>query len=382
MSEQIPLFRVLMSDEAAACVADVLTYAPDGSMYVGEGPVVRALERALDEAYGVPGGGWADGREGWLAVNSCTSAIYLAAQLCGARPGAEIVSTAVTCSLTNSPSELRFARTVWADVDPATGLVDPEDAAALVTEETCAVVVVDFTGRRADVRALRAAMRRRGRVVPIIQDAAHLGPERLDPETLGDYVCLSFQGIKFVTSADGGALLAPPWERERARKLRWAGLDRESNADFRSQQNITEVGGKWHMTDVLAAIGLSNLAPAAGALRKQRECAAFYEREMGPALAGHPLVRLPPPDPSSHWWLYVLEVSDRVGLQRHLAARQIASGPVHRRNDSHRGFPKSARVLPGVDHYDPRQLAIPVGWWLDHQDRRRVVDAVLEWAGA
>ena len=358
-SPRIPLFKVLMSPEAKHRAAAVLD-----SGYVGEGSEVEAFERELGESLDVDS-------QRVVAVNSCTSALTLALHLCGVGPGDDVVTSAMTCSATITPIIARGARPVWADVCPDTGLIDPADVARRVTRKTRAVVGIDWGGRRCDY----AAIRRAADGIPLIEDAAHCGPAPMAANS-GDFVCLSFQAIKFLTTCDGGALICPPASAGRARLLRWHGLDRRVPFGQRFSQCIREAGYKFQMNDLAAAIGRANLAVASAAVRTHREHADHYAME----LAGLRRARVPELDSSAHWWLFTLLVDDREDFIRHLATRGIDSSAVHARNDTHDAFHFPNGPLPGLDHFARREVAVPVGWWLKQEDRGRVIDAIREWA--
>ncbi len=347
----IPLFKVAMSPESAPRVADVLA-----SGYIGQGEQVEAFERALQDLLGTP--------VPPLTTNSCTSALDLALHLCGVGPGDAVITTPVTCTATNSPIVTRGAIPVWADVHPLTGLIDPVDVAYKlgITPRTKAIMAVDWGGALCDYTALKAFG------VPIIQDAAH----HLSPP-LGDYACYSFQAIKFLTTGDGGALWCPSQQLERARLLRWYGLDRRSTADFRCAQNIHEVGYKYHMIDIAAAIGLANIGGVRELIGRHQANAHDYFMKISSTLA------VPRWDAQSPWWLYTLLVEDRAGFIAHMADRGIAASPVHARNDTHAAFRYPNGPLPGVDHFAARNVAIPVHWALTSDDRARVIEAVQQW---
>lgn len=350
----IPLFKVSMSEAAAGAVAEVL-----GSGYIGQGERVEQFEAALQGLLDLPAPP--------LTVSSCTAALDLALHLVGVGPGDEVITTPVTCTATNSPIVTRGARPVWADVDPLTGLISPRDVARKITPRTRAIMAVDWGGALCDY----AALRRFG--LPVIQDAAH----SLTAGARGDYVCWSFQAIKHLTTGDGGALWTPAAELERARLLRWYGLDRRSKADFRCEQNIAEVGYKAHMNDIAAAIGLANLARTPDVIAAHRANAAHYHA----ALEGARHITRPAWDDASPWWLYTVLVDDRAGFARHMQQRGVATSPVHARNDTHAAFCFPSGPLPGVDHFASRNVAIPVGWWLTDDNRRRVIAAALDWEG-
>ena len=364
----IPLFKVTCNPSAAlAGLAPVLA-----SGYLGQGPRVEEFEAELRRILEAP--------RDILTVNSCTSAIDLALHLIGVGPGDSVITTPMTCSATNTHIVLRGARIIWADVDPITGLIDPEDVAAKVDPSTAAIIAVDWAGRVCDYTALRS------NGIPVIQDAAHAylakrGGVQIAAGSGGDYIAWSFQAIKALTTGDGGALLCPDDETtERARLLRWYGLDRRGSADFRCAQDIAEAGYKYHMNDIAAAIGLANLGIATAGVESARACAEYLTAD----LDGCRGVTLPPPDSGASWWLYTVLVDNPPSLQSALAAANIASSPVHRRNDYHTAFQRATGayryLLPGVNRFSARELAIPCGHWLSESDILGVVDTIRQWA--
>lgn len=362
----IDLFRVRMAPEARDAVARVLTPDERGRLYVGQGPLCEQFERAFGEFIGAP--------EPPLLLNSCTSAIDLALHLIGVVPGDEVITTPITCTATNSPPALRGARLVWADVDPTTGNIDPLDVRRKVTNKTKAIIAVNWGGRRCDYGGLHQWAR-----IPVIEDAAH-GPYAVHPDWWehGDYVCYSFQAIKHLTTGDGGALVVPHEERQRAKLLRWYGLDRESGADFRCAQNIQEIGMKLQSNDIAAAIGLANLPGMAAAVERCRANAKYYAH----FLRDIPGVTVPPFDPRSSYWLFTVLVEDRADFMAHLGERGIATSQVHAANTKHAAFQavsESRGPLPGVESFDARQVSIPNGWWVSDAQREYIANVIADW---
>lgn len=360
----IPLFKVRMADEALAAVPAVLA-----SGYIGQGPQCTEFERQFGALVGAP--------EPPLLLNSCTSAIDLALHLIGVGPGDEVISTPITCTATNSPPVTRGARIVWADVDPLTGNIDPADVNRKVTSKTKAIIAVNWAGRRCDYTGLIiASLVPGGGRAAIIEDAAH-GPFSGAPG--GEYVCYSFQAIKHMTTGDGGALITPPEQHQRAKLLRWYGLDRESSADFRCAQDITEIGYKFQSNDIAAAIGLANLPGTLAAVKASQENARYYCHW----LRDLPGIDIPPYDPGCSYWLMTLCVDDREDFAAYLGERGIATSQVHRRNDVHTAFKAAAESrgpLPGVDSFDARQVSIPNGWWVSAAQREYIAATIGQWA--
>jgi len=373
----IPVFKVLMSPEAGDAVAAVLA-----SGYIGQGDRCEELEQAFGAAVDAP--------EPPLFVNSCTSAIDLALHLIGVGAGDEVITTPITCTATNTHIPHRGALISWADVDPLTGNLDPRSVAQLVTPKTKAIIAVDWAGRPCDY----AGLRRAAPGIPIIQDAAHAFLAKQHGRSIaygahyehagyvphgGDYVCWSTQAIKHLTTGDGGFLQAPAEQMERARLLRWYGLNRRSGADFRCAQDITEIGYKYQNNDIAAAIGLANLPLAQEAVTLCRDNAAYYTRW----LANLPGIEYPDYDPGCSYWLFTLVVADRPAFMVHLAEAGISTSQVHARNDKHSAFKavsNSRIALPGVDAFDAGQVAIPVGWWLSQAERAHIAATVRDWS--
>jgi dTDP-4-amino-4,6-dideoxygalactose transaminase len=365
-----------MAAEATPAVAEVLA-----SGYVGQGQKVDAFEAELKRVL--------DAERDVLTLNSCTSALDLALYMCGAGEGNTVISTPMTCSATNSPIVTRGSRVAWADVDPVTGLIDPESVDrilhTLLPSDVVAVLAVDWAGRMCDYNRLREVCAPYH--IPIIEDAAHAPLAtyngRYQTRVGGDYIAWSWQAIKHLTTGDGGALLCPDAATtERARLLRWYGLDRRSKADFRCEQDITEVGFKFHMNDIAAAIGLANLPHLGRLVHAHRANARFYDA----ALADLPPERitLPPPDAGSSYWLYTVLVEDRPSFEAAMLDAGIATSQVHRRNDHHTAFKAAEHPAsderPGLEHFAARQISLPVGWWLSQDDLDHIATTVRKWA--
>ena len=345
----VRLFKVAMSPAAGPMVERTLM-----SGYIGQGPMVEEFEERLRNVLDLPSQP--------VTTNSATSAIDLALELIGVRKGDYVITTPMTCSATNSPIVKRGAHPVWADVDWKTGLIDSNSVARLLGRylDVKAIIAVDWGGRRADYQALRSFG------IPVIQDAAHtLGM------TGGDYTVYSFQAIKHLTTGDGGALLVPADQYDRAKLLRWYGLDRESARSFRCEQDIPEVGFKYHMNDIAATIGLANLPLAIENLEKAKTNAAILSSELDVGFVGR-----------HHYWFFPWLVDDQTGFERRMKDRGIEVSQVHSRNDQHSGFKAAEASIqiarPGLNLFSAHQIALPCGWWLTEEDIINIVKTVKE----
>ena len=359
----IPLFKVGMNDIAAERVATVLK-----SGFIGQGPVVEEFENELWRALRT--------KTRPVTVNSCTAAIDLALDIIGIKPGGydEVIATPQTCFASNVGAIHRGARIRWADIDPITGLIDPKSVQKLVNRNTKAILAVNWAGKLCDYKELKAFG------VPVIEDAAHTWDTfGVGDAERGDYICYSFQAIKFLTTGDGGILVCPPDKENEARTLRWYGLDRTKNESFRCTQDITKVGFKYHMNDINAVIGLANLGRADFSVLCSRRNSKEYINNVN-----NPLLTLPEWDETCSYWLFSMHV--KAGLKPHfteyLEKNGIMSSPVHFRNDLYSSISKfKEQDLPGVTSFTETQICIPNGWWLTVTDVERIIKVLNEYTG-
>ncbi|KAB1910359.1 DegT/DnrJ/EryC1/StrS family aminotransferase [Micromonospora sp. AMSO1212t] len=369
----IPLFRSAVAADAADRVRAVLD-----SGYLGQGPRVAEFEAALAQRLGT---------DRLATVNSATSGLHLALHLLAGPPGpatvgGEVLTTPLTFPATNWPILALGLRPRWVDVDPATLNIDLTDLAAKITARTRAIMVVHWGGYPVDLDRLREVVdeagRRTGHRPPVIEDCAHAWGSSLRGRPLGDHgntAVFSFQAIKHLTTGDGGLVVLPDDVLcRRARRLRWLGLDRDSDESFRSSQDVTEWGYKFHLNDVAAAIGLANLDTVDARVDRHRANAAWYADQLR-GVAGLDLLERRP-DRRSAEWIFTVKVDDRPGFIRRLGEAGIAASPVQRRNDLHSCVHEFRTDLPGLDAVADRMVAIPVGWWVDDDDRSRIAEVI------
>jgi dTDP-4-amino-4,6-dideoxygalactose transaminase len=192
----------------------------------------------------------------------------------------------------------------------------------------------------------------------------------------GHITTYSFQAIKHITSVDGGALVVPHSELYRRGKLlRWYGINREeARTDFRCEADIEEVGTKWHMNDVNAAIGIENLKHAPTILGRNKANAAFYSEQLK-HVTGVTLLNVDPLA-DSVYWLYTIKVERREAFMKAMTAAGITTSRVHERNDKHSALCEYAAQLPTLDRVVREMICIPVGFWVSGEDRQHIVDTI------
>jgi len=204
----IPLFKVHYSKGIGKKIEDIFRKGT-----ITEGEVSDRFEQSFSKYIGNPY---------CTLTNSCTSAITLALRLAGVEAGDEVISTPMTCMATNEPIDTAGAKIVWADIDPTTGNIDPQDVEKKLfrRSKVKAIIAVHWAGQPFDIDAINKIARKHK--VKVIEDAAHALDSTYKNKKIGchsDFVCFSFQAIKHLTTGDGGALFCRKKSDDKRAKL-------------------------------------------------------------------------------------------------------------------------------------------------------------------
>jgi perosamine synthetase len=307
-----------------------------------------------------------------LAVNSGTSALHLSLLALDIKQGDEVISTALTAEPTNTAIANTRATVVFADVDLNTGLISPDSIIDRITEKTKAIMIVHYAGMVCDMDRINKISIDYN--IPVIEDAAHALLAKYNGKYIGSnsrFTCFSFQAIKHLTTIDGGMIcFNNEFDYKRVKKLRWFGLDRYIP---RLSNDITEVGYKYNMNNVNAAIGLVQLKHLKKNVFRYIENGKFFDN----ALRDIPGVRLIPyyqhTEPS--YWLYTIKVDNRDSFIDFMMKNDIVASPLHLRNDRHSVF-KHSLQLPNLDKFYEEFVHIPCGWWLNERDLHKIVNEI------
>ena len=174
---------------------------------------------------------------------------------------------------------------VFADIQLSTGNIDPKSIVNKITEKTSAIIAVHWGGYPCDLDEILDIGKQHNLIV--IEDAAHALGATYKGKSIGDisdFTAFSFQAIKHLTTGDGGALCClKDKDSEKAKRIRWFGIDRENSEPSNLGErefDIDEVGYKYHMNDLAAALGQGNLESLCDRLRRRREIAKIYHDEL------------------------------------------------------------------------------------------------------
>jgi dTDP-4-amino-4,6-dideoxygalactose transaminase len=373
----IPLFKVFMSDTAGEEVAKILN-----SGYIGQGPKVDEFENKLMDFFG---------RDYVLTLNSGTSGLHLALRLLknktqtwpGLEDGDEVLATSLTCTASNFPILANNLSIKWVDIDPETLNMDLDDLARKITPKTKVIMLVHWGGYPNDLDRIKQIQDKcfemYGFRPAVIEDGAHSFGSKYKGKYLGNHgniVMYSFQAIKHITSIDGGLLILPHKELyNRGKLLRWYGIDRDSNRkDFRCEADIEEWGYKFHMNDVCATVGMENLKHVNDIVGRHQSNAKFYDENLQNINGLTTLTRHEGFESAS--WIYSMLVDDRDGFYKWMKECKIVASQVHERNDKHTCVLDYKTQLPQLDRTIGKVVSIPVGWWVNDENREYIVDCI------
>jgi len=369
LEKMIPYSRQWISEKDQAHVRDVMN-----SRMLTRGPLANQFTDELARFAGV---------KHCVLANSGTSALHLAYLSLELSEEDEIITTPLTFFVTASMASLCGAKVVFADVDPTTGLIDPESVAQLVTPRTKVIVAVDYAGHPADYEKLSEISKKSGAF--LMADAAHSfgGSFRGDRVgSLADPTILSFHPVKSMTTAEGGAILTDsPRMARRAARLASQGVIREMEEGADPWlYDFEDLGLNYRLSDFQSALGLSQLQRLETFIKRRRKIATIYRRELSD-LEGLDLP-FEKEGALSAWHLFVVRLK-KSSLRRQFFERLISLGlgvQVHYRLVYHFSYYQKLGyregLCPNAEDFYSRIVSLPLFPKMTEKDIDFVVERV------
>ena len=216
-----------------------------------------------------------------IALNSCTAGMELCLRVAGIGPGDEVITTPMTFAATANVIVHCGAVPVFADINGHTLNIDPSSIEHRITSKTRAILPVHYTGQPCEMNEIRDIAGRHGLI--LIEDAAHaLGAEYNGQKigSIGNATAFSFHVHKNITTAEGGMVTTDDDEwAEKIRIMRLHGMSKDAWGRVSESQihyDIVLPGYKYNMTDIQAAMGLSQLDKLESYIKIRQKHAETY----------------------------------------------------------------------------------------------------------
>ena len=362
----IPYSTQLIEADDIAAVTEVL----QGS-HLTQGEKVEAFEEAL-ATY--------SGARYAVAFNSATSALMAAYAAAGIGEGDEIITTPISFVATSNMAVALGAAPVFCDVK-LDGNIDERHIEKLITPKTKAIVPVDFGGKPVAIEAIRAIVDKHGLL--LIEDACHALGSEVNGKKIGSFAemtIFSFHAIKPITTGEGGAVVTDSAEyAEKMRLFRSHGIIKKRywNSD------MVSMGYNFRMTEIAAALGLSQLKKLERFIDTRNEIAAYYDARF----AAHKLfdtVKIPENERSArHLYpillippLYCPKEDIFAALQERGLGVQVHYKPIYQNSFYKERFGEVA--LPVANDFYKAELSIPCHQKMRLEDAEYVAQTLME----
>lgn len=361
---------------------EYIRQAVEGHKICGDGVFTKKCNAWMEERFGA---------QKALLTTSGSTALDMAAMLCGLQPGDEVILPSYTFSSTANAFVLAGARLVFTDIRPDTMNLDEQKIEAAITEKTRVIVPVHYAGVACEMDTILEIARRYG--LKVVEDAAQGVMSTYKGKalgTIGDFGCFSFHETKNYTMGEGGALLInDPEYNERAEILREKGTNRSKF--FRGQVDKytwVDFGDSYLPSDLNAAYLWAQVEIAEEINRNRLETWNAYDRAFRP-LEKEGRVELPfIPEGCVHnahmYWMKLKDLEERTRFIAHMKERGVQAVfhyiPLH----SAPAGKKFGR-FSGEDEYTTREserlVRLPMYWNLAEGDREQVISAALDFFG-
>ena len=369
------MFRPLIEDPEIAAAVSSLQQG-----WLGMGKSVGEFEAALGLAIGC------DDRH-VVAVSTGHAALHLAMMLAGIGPGDEVITPSFN-NIADFQAILAVGATpVFCDIREDTLCVDVEKAERLIGPRTKAIIAMDYDCCLADHDAIADLAVRKG--IRVIHDAAHSLGSKYNGRPVGsfsDIAMFSFDPVKTITCIDGGALVVQSQEdRDQLHEMRLIGMGQPSSIMYSNRRawtyDVKRLGFRYHMANLHAAIGLSQLKrmPEISSSR-QRACCLYSS-----LLSDIRQVRTPRSDFANVTpFLYYIQVpaDHRQPLRDHLSSRGIDTGIHWQPGHWFSLLTSCPRGNLDVTEAVGRQiLSLPLHSMMQDDDVRAVAESVRDYFG-
>ncbi len=340
------------------------------SGWIGLGPKTEEFEKQFAKYIGTKYA---------VGLNSATAALDLSLKLLHINHGDQVIVPTITFVSTAHVVAYNLATPIFVDSDENL-LMDIEDVKRKITSRTKAIIPVHYSGRSVDMEHLKKVVGD----IPIIEDCAHACGSIFNNQkcgSLGDIGVFSFHAVKNLSTGDGGMITTNDFNiYERAKKLRWLGIDKntwdrtDKNKSYWWEYDVSEIGLKCHMNDINAAIGLVQLKKLDQMNLRRKQITDMYFEGLKDL---HQII-LPIMDThnsKSSWHIFCIKCLNRNDLSVYLKKKDIMTGVHYKPIHLYKCY-DNIPSLPNAEKYFERILSLPLHPGLTDQDVNIVIKEI------
>lgn len=308
------------------------------------------------------------GNERTITASSYNQAMLIVLSALNLQPGDEIIASPVSCLASNQPFVVKNLDIIWADVNPLTGSLCPEDLRRRITSKTKAIFHNHFCGFVGEIDEINAIAKEYGLMV--IDDCIEAFGSEYKSLKMGnlssDISIFSFQTVRLPNTVDGAAISFKDGSLfEKAKKIRDYGIDRlkfrDSLGEISSDCDIELEGYGALMSEINSYIGLEQMGDIKLLLDKQRRNASTWD-ERNKDMKGVIPIKINQNVKPNFWVYGILCDNKNESLEYFRREGWYATG-VHINNNIYSVFKNRGNLL-GVKEFMDRYLALPCGWWI------------------
>ena len=332
------------------------------------------------------------GCAGAVALSSATAGMHLALNALKIGPGDEVITPSMTWVSTVNLIVLSGAVPVFVDVDRDTLMTTADLIQEHLSAKTRLIIPVHFAGAPVEMAPVRKLAE--GRNIAIIEDAAHAIGTEYHGEKIGKKgtSIFSFHPIKNITTGEGGMFCSDNLDlADRIRRLKFHGLgvdafDRRTQGRS-SQAQVLEPGFKYNLPDILAVLGIQQLARVEDFNDKRTQLASHYRERLTEVEELRPLA-VPAYSHKHSWNLFVVRLDieksklSRNDFMEELKKRNIGTGLHFQAAHQQKYYQETMKIpsgmLPNTEWNSKRICSLPLFPEMTHEDVDDVVDAIKD----
>ena len=376
------LFKPVISQESIDEVIETLK-----SGWTGNGPRIKKIEEKFAQAVGAKYA---------VALNSCSSAIFLAFAALGIENGDEIIAPSFTFVATSMMALHLGAKVKFCDINYDTLTTDPTSIEKNITKKTKYIIPVAFGGQSPDIDKILEIAKKYN--LQVILDCAHCAPYHTSykGKQIGNYThaVWSCHSVKILSVGDMGFFTTNDKElADRVRRMAWFNISKSTFERERGQGKsgyawdytiVEGPGYKMHSNDISAAIALGQLAHLKEQNEYRQKLVDLYKKILhNNILCGKIKIQTSPSYVTEHGnHIFSIKIKNRNGLMDYLAEREIYCGCHYKPNHHYAEAYGEQRIdLSNTEKVFEESISLPLHMDLTFDDIKRVCNFINEFVG-